>query len=242
MANSEPLSDLQQQFKDIVEPLINQITISDEPLHSLTSTRLQEVLMERDIDDILCLKDLYSESLNIQDKANKVKDILQDILYSDTKLTIIDELIKQLIEQSVIFELKSEKRKELTADFQRSFNGLVTKEEIKYTRENLKKTTKYQKVAAESQKAGSNRYKTKKKKRTDDKIQRTVDALQDISDVISDTKTELKSPDLIELMNKAAAFIEHAEKIKQKELNDGSVANKEKTKSENKESVSVTGK
>ena len=229
--NVDPLTEIQQQFRDIVEPLLEEITIDKEPLHTISSYRLQEVLLERDLDDILCLKDLYSEKLNLEDKADQVYDILQDILNSDKRPNALDELIKRLIEQSVIFELKSEKRKELTADFQRSFNGLTTKEEIKDTRESITKTKEYQEVEANCKQATSNRRKVNKKEKDTAKIQRTVDALQDISDVISDAKTELKSPDLKELMTKAAAFIEHAEKIQQKEINDKSVAKQEQTQS-----------
>lgn len=226
--NLQSLTDLQQQFRDIIEPILDGITINDEPLDTLDSGRLQEVLLERDLDNILCLKDLYSENLDLDEKAEEVYNILQEILNSNTKPTSLDRLIKQLIEDCVVFDLKTQKRKELTLDYQRAFNGLVTKQEVTNIKSKIEKTKEYKKVEASFKQASSNRRKVKKKQKNTAKIQRTVDALQDISEVISDSKSELGSPDLLELMAKAAAFIGHAEKIKQRELNDESVASKDK--------------
>ncbi|PSB05798.1 hypothetical protein C7B62_24445 [Pleurocapsa sp. CCALA 161] len=123
--NLQPLTDLQQQFRDIIEPILAEITINNQPLDTLDSARLQEVLLERDLDDILCLKDLYSEDLNLEDKAEEVYNILQEILNSNTKPSSVDKLIEQLIEDCVVYDLKVQKRKELTLDYQRAFNGLV---------------------------------------------------------------------------------------------------------------------
>ena len=225
--NVQPLTELQQQFRDIVEPLLEEITIDNEPLDSLDSFRLQEVLSERDIDNILCLKDMYGEDMDLEEKADTVFDLLTDILKAKSKASSLDKYIKQLIEDCVVFELKSKKRKELTADFQRSFNGLVTKEEVTDTKSKIEETEEYKAVEANRKQASSNRRKVNKKRKDTAKIQRTVDALQDISDVISDSKTELGSPDLLELMAKAAAFIEHAGKIQQRELNDSAKVNEE---------------
>jgi hypothetical protein len=236
--NLQPLTDLQQQFRDIIEPILAEITIDNEPLDTLDSARLQEVLLERDLDDILCLKDLYSEDLNLEDKTEEVYNILQEILNSNTKPSSVNKLIEQLIEDCVVYDLKVQKRKELTLDYQRAFNGLVTKEEVTNAKSEIEKTKEYEKVEQKSREASSNRRKVKKKQKNTAKIQRTVDALQDISNVISDANTELRSPDLKELMVKAVAFIEHAGKIQQKELNDESVVNKEKAK-EKVQSLSV---
>ena len=114
--NLQPLTVLQQQFRDMIEPILDEITIDNEPLDTLDSVRLQEVLLERDLDNILCLKDLYSEDLNLEDKAEEVYNILQEILNSNTKPTspYLDKLIKQLIENCVVFYLKTQKKKELT--------------------------------------------------------------------------------------------------------------------------------
>ena len=245
MANSEPLTDLQKQFKDIVEPHINQITINDEPLQSLSSLRLQEVLMERDIDDILCLKDCYSSDLTLKDKADKVKDILHDILNPDTKPSTIDELIKQLIEKSVVFELKAKKRKELTADFQRSFNGLVTKEDIKDTRDSIQKTKEYKGIKKESKKAGSDRYRTKKKQRTAKKISNAEEALESALKISKKSESYIELTDLDKVAELGTELIKYISEMKAKAEQDRltaeAKARKEKGKQEIQEAVSVMG-
>ena len=214
--STTPLTPLQQQFQDIVKPKLEEITIDNEPLDTLTSDRLQEVLLERDIDDILCLKDSYSEDLNLEDKANQVHNILQDIIDSNTPPSAVDELIKQLIEKSVIFKLKSEKRKELTADFQRSFNGLTTKEEIKSTREEIQKTSSFQEVEQQSKQAGSNRYQAKKKQRNTNKITKAEQALQSASKILEDSKSDVKLTDLDKVVELGTSLLNYINEMKTK--------------------------
>lgn len=218
--STTPLTELQQQFQDIVKPILEKITIADEPLDTISPYRLQEVLLERDIDDILCLKDSYSENLNLEDKANQVHNILQDILDTNTQPSTVDELIKQLIEKSVIFELKSKKRKELTLEFQKSFNGLVLKEEIKNTRESIKKTKKYEEVEQESKKAGSNRYQAKKKQRNTNKITKAEQALQSASKILEDSKSDVKLTDLDKVIELGTSLLNYINEIKTKAEHD----------------------
>ena len=214
--NIAPLTDLQQQFRDIVEPLLEEITIDKEPLDTISPQRLQEVLLERDIDEILCLKDLYSEDLKLEDKADKVLDILEEILNSNTRPSAIDKLIEQLIEDCVVYDLKVQKRKELVADFQRSFNGLTTKEEISNTRTKLKKTTKYKEVEQESEKASSNRRKEKKKQRNTKKITKAEEALQSASKILKDSKSDVKLTNLDKVVELGTELLSYINEMKTK--------------------------
>jgi hypothetical protein len=91
-----PLTDLEQQVQDLLQPHFEQITIEQEPLNTITPARLQEVLLEKDIDDILCLKGDYSSDTSIEAKVDKVYDILNKIFNSDAQLSAIDNFIKQL--------------------------------------------------------------------------------------------------------------------------------------------------
>ena len=236
--NLQPLTVLQQQFRDMIEPILDEITIDNEPLDTLDSARLQEVLLERDLDDILCLKDLYSEDLNLEDKTEEVYNILQEILNSNTKPSSVNKLIEQLIEDCVVYDLKVQKRKELTLDYQRAFNGLVTKEEVTNTRKELKKTTTYKKVEQESEKASSNRRRVKKKQKTANKITKTEEALKSASEIMEKYQPDISVKELESLVKLTQDLLNNITKMKQKELNDESVVNKEKAK-EKAQSVSV---
>lgn len=230
--STEALTELQQQFKDIIEPILEEITIDDQPLDTLSSVRLQDILLERDIDEILILKNQYQENLNVEEKADLVHEFLQDILDTDSKLSKIDSLIKQLIENSVVVTLKSEKRRELTLDFQKSFIGLVVKEEVKTTKDKIEKTKEYKEVKDVCKTADSNRRKVRKNQRNKDKIVKTEKALEQLSEVISNPKTELGSPDLKKLIAQAATFLDNADKIQQRELNANASKQQEEAQSQ----------
>jgi alkylhydroperoxidase/carboxymuconolactone decarboxylase family protein YurZ len=228
-----PLTDLQKQFQDIVQPQLEQITIEQEPLETITLQKLQDVLLERDIDDILCWKGGYSSDMSIEAKVQKVLDILTEILTDDSQPSAMDALIKQLIEQSIVYDLKNQKRKQLTADFQRAFNGLVTKEDIKETRKQIKSSKSFEEAEKASEKAATKRSKAKKKSRDKDKIEVAVNTLQEFTKVLEDDKSDIKLVDFKELINKCSFLLEQADKLRQKELNNQSIKQaKEKEKQE----------
>jgi hypothetical protein len=223
----KPLTEQQKQFQDIIQPQLEKITIEQVPLNTITPERLRKVLLEKDIDDILCWKGDYSSDMQIDAKVEKVHEIFSDIVTGDSQPSAMDALIKQLIEQSIVYDLRNEKRKELTLAFQRAFNGLVTKEDITKTREQIKSSKSFDGVKADSEVAASARRRAKKKSRDEAKIKDAEDALDEFNKEIADSKSSIQLADLESLLDNCQKLIQTVKNLNQKQLNNSVVSKKQ---------------
>ena len=121
--------DIKTRFEEIVKKELESIT-----LKTINKDNLGNDLSEEDLDIILCIQKEYSKELTLEEKKEKVTEILEKInnkKKKKKKTTTLENEILELALQSRLHAEKAQKKKELISEFSKSFAGLILKNDIK---------------------------------------------------------------------------------------------------------------